>query len=51
LQKVTVFSAGIASVSKEPDAGRALINFLASPKGSEAIATSGMEPIPHPSTN
>src|SRR6202051_244562 len=27
LQKVTVFSAGIASVSKEPEAGRALIKF------------------------
>jgi molybdate transport system substrate-binding protein len=25
LQKITVFSAGIASVSKEPDAGKALI--------------------------
>src|SRR6266567_617551 len=32
LQKITVFSAGIASVSKEPEAGKALINFLASPQ-------------------
>src|SRR6195952_3294627 len=31
LQKITVFSAGIASVSKEPDAGKALIKFLGSP--------------------
>ena len=31
LQKITVFSAGIATVSKEPDAGKALIKFLASP--------------------
>src|SRR5215510_10288527 len=31
LQKITVFSAGIASASKEPDAGKALIKFLASP--------------------
>ena len=29
LQKITVFSAGIATVSKEPDAGKALIRFLA----------------------
>ncbi len=28
LQKITVFSAGIASVSKEPEAGKALIKFL-----------------------
>ena len=31
VQKITVFSAGIASVSKEPEAGKALIRFLASP--------------------
>ena len=29
LQKITVFSAGIAAVSREPDAGKALIKFLA----------------------
>ena len=51
LQKVTVFSAGIASVSKEPDAGRALINFLASPAASAVIIKSGMEPIPAGATN
>src|SRR5882762_3587687 len=34
LQKITVFSAGIATVSKEPDAGKALIKFLASPPAS-----------------
>jgi molybdate transport system substrate-binding protein len=51
LQKVTVFSAGIANVSKEPEAGRALIKFLASPQGGDAIAKSGMEPIPHASIN
>ena len=28
LQKITVFSAGIATVSKEPEAGKALIKFL-----------------------
>jgi molybdate transport system substrate-binding protein len=30
LQKVTVFSAGIAVGAKEPEAGKALIQFLAS---------------------
>ena len=45
LQNITVFSAGIATVSKEPDAGRALIKFLASPAARDAIIKSGMEPI------
>jgi molybdate transport system substrate-binding protein len=45
LQKVTVFSAGIATVSKEPDAGKALIKFLASPAARAAIVNSGLEPI------
>jgi len=45
LQKVTVFSAGIATVSKEPEAGKALIKFLASPAAREAIVKSGLEPI------
>jgi molybdate transport system substrate-binding protein len=51
LQKITVFSAGIATGSKEPDAGRALIKFLASPAASAAIIKSGMEPIPAGATN
>jgi molybdate transport system substrate-binding protein len=51
LQKITVFSAGIAAVSKEPDAGRALIKFLASPTASAVIVKSGMEPIPAGATN
>jgi molybdate transport system substrate-binding protein len=46
LQKITIFSAGIATVSKEPDAGRALIKFLASPAARDTIIASGMEPIP-----
>ncbi len=45
LQKVTVFSAGIATVSKEPEAGKALIKFLASPAAREIIVNSGLEPI------
>ncbi len=45
LQKITIFSAGIASASKEPDAGKALIKFLASPEARAEIVKSGMEPI------
>jgi molybdate transport system substrate-binding protein len=51
LQKVTVFSAGIATVSKEPDAGKALIKFLASPAARAEIIKSGMEPIASGTTN
>jgi len=51
LQKITVFSAGIASVSKEPDAGKALIKFLASPAARAELVKSGMDPIPAGATN
>jgi len=51
LQKITIFSAGIATVSKQPDAGKALIKFLGSPAASAAIVKSGIEPIPAGATN
>jgi molybdate transport system substrate-binding protein len=51
LQKATVFSAGIATASKEPAAGRALIKFLASPEARAEIVNSGMEPIASGGTN
>lgn len=51
LQKITVFSAGIATVSREPDAGRALIKFLASPTARDTIVKSGLDPIPPSATN
>jgi molybdate transport system substrate-binding protein len=51
LQKITVFSAGIASVSKEPEAGKALIKFLASPAARDTIVKSGLEPIAAGGTN
>ena len=51
LQKITIFSAGIATVSKEPDAGKALIKFLASPAARGEIVKSGMDPIPVGATN
>jgi molybdate transport system substrate-binding protein len=50
VQKITVFSAGIASVSKEPEAGKALIRFLASPVARYIVVNSGMEPIAAGST-
>jgi molybdate transport system substrate-binding protein len=45
LQKITVFSAGIATVSKEPEAGKALIEFLTSSAARETIVNSGLDPI------
>lgn len=43
-QKVSVFSAGVAVQSRDPDAARAVIRFLVSPEAAGAIATSGLEP-------
>jgi molybdate transport system substrate-binding protein len=51
LQKITLFSAGIATVSREPDAGKALIKFLASPAARPEIVKSGMDPIAVGGTN
>jgi molybdate transport system substrate-binding protein len=51
LQTVTIFSAGVATVSREPEAGKALIKFLASPAAGAAIIKSGMEPISAGATN
>jgi len=45
LQKITVFSAGIATAAKEPEAGKALIKFLGSPDARHVIAESGLDPI------
>jgi molybdate transport system substrate-binding protein len=47
LQKITVFSAGVAAGAKEPEAGRALIRFLSSNRAAAAIETSGLEPATH----
>lgn len=44
-------AAACATVSKEPDAGRALIKFLASPGARDAIVKSGMDPITTSATN
>jgi molybdate transport system substrate-binding protein len=45
VQKVSVFSAGVALSSSDPDAARAVIRFLASPEAAEAITNSGLEPL------
>jgi molybdate transport system substrate-binding protein len=45
VQKVTVFSAGIAVGAKEPDAAGALLKFLTSPVAAAAITKSGLEPV------
>ena len=45
VQRITVFSAGIVAGAKEPDAGRALIKFLASAAAAPVIKTSGLDPM------
>ena len=46
LQKITIFSAGIATVAKEPEAGKTLISFLGSAAAHDTIVGSGLDPIP-----
>jgi molybdate transport system substrate-binding protein len=46
VQKITVFSAGISTTSQQPEAAKALINFLASPQAAPVLIKSGMDPIP-----
>ncbi|WP_207538001.1 substrate-binding domain-containing protein [Sabulicella rubraurantiaca] len=45
LQRVTVFSAGIAANAREEEAARALIEFLAGPRAYEAARALGLDPI------
>ncbi len=45
VQKVTLFSAGIAVGSKEPEAARALIRYFTSPEVAPIVAKTGLEPI------
>jgi molybdate transport system substrate-binding protein len=44
IQAVTVFSAGISTTSRDPEAARALIAYLASVEGAGAKRRHGMEP-------
>jgi molybdate transport system substrate-binding protein len=45
VQKVSIFSAGVALSTRDSDAAHALIRFLASPEAARAITNSGLEPI------
>ena len=45
VQKITLFSAGIVTGSKVPDAGRALIRFLSSADARPVVAKTGLDPI------
>ena len=45
VQRVTVFSAGVAASSKNADAARALIRFLASSEAASVVKASGLEPL------
>ena len=44
VQRVTIFSAGIPTGARAPEAARALIEFLASPAAASAIRKAGLEP-------
>ena len=44
-QRVTVFAAGIPVTAKNPEAAKALIQWLASPAAYAAIKKSGLEPV------
>ena len=46
LQRVTVFSAGIVTGAREPEAARELIRFLASPEVAETVKATGLDPMP-----
>ena len=45
IQRVTIFSAGIASAAKQPEAAKALIACLAGTEAAGAITKSGLEPV------
>jgi molybdate transport system substrate-binding protein len=45
VQKVSLFSAGVASSTGESETAYALIRFLASPEAAPAITRSGLEPV------
>jgi molybdate transport system substrate-binding protein len=44
IQNVTVFAAGVATMSQQPQATAALIAYLASPETAEVKQAQGMEP-------
>jgi molybdate transport system substrate-binding protein len=48
VQRITTYWAGVVTSAKSPVAARALINFLVSPEGRQAMTKSGLEPIAAP---
>ncbi len=48
VQKLSIFSAGVALSTRDSDGAHALIRFLASPQAVRAIKNSGLEPIANP---
>jgi len=51
VQKVSVFSAGVAASTGDSDLARSVIKFLLSPEAAPAIAKSGVDPIGGPKTD
>ena len=45
VQRVSVFSAGIATGAKQPEAARELIRYLGSAAAAPTIVKTGLEPI------
>ena len=45
LQRVTLFSTGIAAGAREPEAARDLIRFLSSPDAAGAVKATGLDPM------
>ena len=47
VQKITVFSAGLTANASQPEAGKALIAFLASAEAAAALKRAGLDPFAH----
>jgi molybdate transport system substrate-binding protein len=45
LQQYVPFAAGLLAVSKEPEAAKAFLHFIASPEAAPLLRNSGMEPL------
>ena len=45
-QRTTIFSAGIAANSRQPEAAREIIRFFRSPAAAPAIKAAGLDPAP-----
>ena len=44
IQKITIFSGGVPSTSREPDVARAFLRFLAQPENADVLKKHGLEP-------